>query len=143
MQRLLHEQIYLDTNIFIAAVEAFNAKALALFHAAEKGFVFLLSSEITRGELLVKPMMNDDQKLISRYDSYFDNPETLTSVPADRDVVKAAAQLSARAGLELMDAMHCATASVSGCTYIISEDRDIKTYSEIDVLHLDELELLT
>lgn len=143
MQRLLHEQVYLDTNIFIAAIEAFNSKALALINMAEKGFVFLLSSEVTRGELLVKPMMNGDEAIVRRYEALFNNPDKMTTIAADAEIMKAAAELSAKAGLELLDAVHCATATVSGCAFIISDDRDVKTYSEIDVLSLDDLEFIS
>jgi len=143
MQRLLHEQVYLDTNIFIAAVEAFNLVALELLRMAERGMIFILSSEVTRGELLIKPMMGGDAALITRYDALFDDANRLTSLPVDRDIMRAAARLSATAGLELLDAVHCASAQVAGCAYIISEDRDMRSYSEIDVLSLDELELLT
>lgn len=140
MKRLTHEQIYLDTNIFIAAIEAFNAVALELFHMAEKGLVFLVSSEVTRGELLVKPIMNKDQRLIARYNAVFDKTSTFTALPIDRDIIQVAADLSASSGLDLLDAVHCATAYVAKCTYIISQDRDMQSYSQIDVLSLDELE---
>lgn len=143
MRRLLHEQVYLDTNIFIAAMEAFNQVALELLRMAERGMLFILSSEVTRGELLIKPMMGGDAALIVRYDRLFDDANRLTSLPVDRDIMRAAAQLSAATGLELLDAVHCASAQVAGCTYIISQDRDMRSYAGIDVLSLDELEPLT
>ncbi|MEP2942764.1 MAG: type II toxin-antitoxin system VapC family toxin [Hyphomicrobiales bacterium] len=142
MKRLTHEQIYLDTNIFIAAIEAFNSVALELFQMAEKGLVFLVTSEVTRGELLVKPLMANDTQLPQRYEALFDNPQMLNAVVADRDVMREAASLSAQCGLELLDAIHCATAHVAGCAYIISEDRDMQGYSPVEVLSLDELETM-
>lgn len=142
MRRLTHEQVYLDTNIFIAAIEAFNAVALELFHMAEKGMIFLVSSEVTRGELLVKPLMADDRALTQRYEALFDNPTVLNALAVDRDIIREAAYLSAKNGLEILDAVHCATAQVSGCSYIISQDRDMRHYSQIDVLSLDELEAM-
>ncbi|MEO1065941.1 MAG: type II toxin-antitoxin system VapC family toxin [Pseudomonadota bacterium] len=141
MQRLLHEQVYLDTNIFIAAVEAFNTVALELFRMAERGLVFLVTSEVTRGELLVKPLMNGDDALARKYETMFDDPNRLTTIPVDKPVIEAAARLSATAGLELLDAVHCATADVAACAYILSEDRDMRTYAEIDVLSLSDLEV--
>lgn len=142
MRRLTHEQVYLDTNIFIAAIEAFNAVALELFRMAEKGMIFLVSSEVTRGELLVKPLMADDRALTQRYEALFDNPTVLNALAVDRDIIREAAYLSANNGLEILDAVHCATAQVSGCSYIISQDRDMRHYSQIDVLSLDELEAM-
>lgn len=142
MQRLLHEQVYLDTNVFIAAVEAFNVTALGLFRMAQRGMVFLVSSEVTRGELLVKPAMNGDDALARRYDALFDDPDILSALPVDREIVRAAARLSAHTGLELLYAVHCASAESAGCAYIVSQDRDMRTYTDIAVLSLDELEAL-
>ncbi len=143
MQRLLHEQVYVDTNIVIAAVEAFNSVALDLFRMAERGLVFLMASEITRGEVLVKPLVNGNDALARRYDALFDNPDMIATIACDREVIRAAAELSASAGLELLDAVHCATASIAGCTYIVSQDRDMRTYSPIEVLSLDDLKELS
>lgn len=143
MQRLLHEQIYLDTNIFIAAVEAFNRVALELFRMAERGLVFLLTSEVTRGELLVKPMMHKNDALVARYEALFDDDQAVNALNVDAEIIKKAAELSAKQGLELLDAVHCASAEVAGCRYIISEDRDLRTYSTVDVLSLGELEALS
>lgn len=142
MQRLLHEQVYVDTNIVIAAVEAFNVVALDLFRMAERGLVFLMASEITRGEVLVKPLMAGNQALADRYDALFDNTDMITTLACDREVIRAAAALSASAGLELLDAVHCATALGAGCAYIVSEDRDMRTYSPVEVLSLDDLKEL-
>lgn len=142
MKQLTHEQVYLDTNIFIAAIEAFHSVALELFRMAEKGMIFLVSSEATRGELLVKPLASGDNELTKRYEALFDNPQLLNAVAADGQVMRAAAALSAKNGLELLDAVHCATAQVTGCTYIISQDRDMRHYAPIDVLSLDELEAM-
>lgn len=142
MQRLLHEQVYLDTNIFIAMVEAFNAKAIDLFQAAEKGLVYLVTSEVTRGEVLLKPMQNENMELVTRYQELFDNTNGLTAIAADGVVMREAATFAATSGLELIDAVHCATAEAADCTFVISQDKDMRHYSPIDVLSLDELEAI-
>ena len=139
MQRLLHEQVYLDTNIFIAMVEAFNAKAIDLFRAAEQGLVYLVTSEITRGEVLLKPMQNENMDLVQRYQELFDNSTGLTPLAADGTVMREAATFAATSGLELIDAVHCATAEAADCAFVISQDKDMRHYSPIDVLSLDEL----
>lgn len=143
MNRLCHEQIYVDTNIFIAAVEAFNGKALELFRMAERGLVFLLTSEVTRGELLVKPIQTADEALQERYQNLFNPDNGMSALPIDQEIISAAAEISATRGLELLDAVHCATAETADCTYIISEDRDLRSYSKIDVLSLEDLEALS
>ncbi len=140
MQMLLHENLYIDTNIFIAAIEDFNRQALSLFQWAEKGKVFLVTSEISRSEALVKPLQYKDEKLVIRYDALFSR-QGMEVLPIEEDIARKAADFSASLGLELPDAIHLATAELSSCAYIISQDRDLRHYSPIECLSLEELEL--
>lgn len=141
MHRLTHEQVYIDTNIFIAAIEAFNRIALEFFRRAEEGLIFALTSEIARGELIVKPIMAGNSALIQRYNHLLDGNHGVSTLAVDSEIVSEAARLSATTGLELVDALHCASAHVAGCAFILSEDRDMQTYADIDVLSLDDLEI--
>ncbi|MEM8794853.1 MAG: PIN domain-containing protein, partial [Pseudomonadota bacterium] len=104
MHRLTHEQVYIDTNIFIAAIEAFNRIALEFFRRAEEGLIFALTSEIARGELIVKPIMAGNSALIQRYNHLLDGNHGVSTLAVDSEIVSEAARLSATTGLELVDA---------------------------------------
>ena len=54
------ERIYLDTNIFIYALEAYPeyvSTLTSLFAAIDEGKIRAMTSELTLAEVLIKPMM--------------------------------------------------------------------------------------
>ena len=64
MDDIKGEQIYLDTNIFIYALEAYPEYVSILtsvFAAIDKGQVKAVTSELTLAEVLIKPMMDDNE----------------------------------------------------------------------------------
>ena len=61
MDSITGEGLYLDTNIFIYALEGypkFIASVRALFAAIDEGRIRAVTSELTLAESLVKPMMD-------------------------------------------------------------------------------------
>ena len=60
------ERIYLDTNIFIYALEAypeFVSALTSLFVAIDEGKLRAVTSELTLAEVLIKPMMDNNEDL--------------------------------------------------------------------------------
>ena len=63
MQRIAGNRVYLDTNLFIYALEGFPEYAdriSELFAAVDRGVLSAVTSELTLAESLVKPFMDND-----------------------------------------------------------------------------------
>jgi predicted nucleic acid-binding protein len=124
------ERIYLDTNIFITAFETSGVlaekAALLLLTAPLAGLPRLVTSELTLSELLVRPFRHNDEALIDTYTSLVSPSAWLTVQSVTRDIFLKAANLRAETpSLKLPDAVHAATAILSGCTHILSNDKGL------------------
>ena len=120
--------IYLDTNVFIYLIESPVAKYQMLFKImqfVEQGTIRAVTSDLTFGELLVKPYAQDTA-LANTYFELLNNSPVLKLAPIDREIIIHAARLrSLKKGLKLPDAIHLATAERSGCDAILTNDRDL------------------
>lgn len=118
--------LYLDTNVFINAAEGFpqNQKALkALLLRVEKGAVHALTSELTLMEVLVRPLRENNARLVQLYQEMLFGNDDIRVVPIDLQVLRRAAELRATTRLKPMDALHAATAQLNACDVFISDDR--------------------
>lgn len=138
MERLIYEQVYIDTNIFIAAVEGFDGKALDVLSLGERGEIFLNTSTLTLTELLAKP--DRAGKYGERYREMFGSSEALTVHDVTQEIATKAAQLIGRSSLELPDVLHCATAKVADCEFMLTNDITIQHASGIETYALEDLE---
>jgi predicted nucleic acid-binding protein len=122
--------IYLDTNVFITAFEArteVSKQLLKLFSAASipQGRRFL-TSEMTLAELLVLPLRNEDSARVTLYSTMIGANNWLDVQPVAREVlVRSAGLRAAVPSRKLPDAIHLATAILSGCTHLLSQDSGI------------------
>ena len=120
--------IYLDSNIFIYLVESPVTKYQMLFRLmqlVEQGSIRAITSDLTFGELLVKPYAQD-AALADTYFNLLNNSPVLKLLPVDREIIIHAARLrSLKKGLKLPDAIHLATAERAGCDAIITNDYDL------------------
>jgi predicted nucleic acid-binding protein len=142
MPRLQYEKVYCDTNAVIHAIENFSMSSGDLLRAAGRGDVTLYTSQLTLHELLIRPMAKEQHDLIDRYKTAMADSDTFNIVEPDVDVMVCAAELRAISKrLDLADAIHIASAMVTSCSFLISEDREMDLYlpEEIERLTLDEL----
>lgn len=120
-------RLYVDSNVVIKAFEGGGAVrdfCAALF----RGKAQVVTSELTLAEVLVGPLKKRGEKLRSgfalTYEAFVVTGPFLTVVTIDRDTLIASAEQRARhASMKLPDAIHAATATLSGCTHFISGDR--------------------
>ena len=124
-------QVYLDTNVFIAAFERRNSQSDRLADliavASRDGRKHFATSELALSELLVAPMRQDLEDLVEYYVRLFASNDWLEVRPVDTDVLVFAARLRAtRQGLKLPDAIHLATASMAGCDIFMTEDQGLR-----------------
>jgi predicted nucleic acid-binding protein len=121
--------VYLDTNIFIFALEAepvFGPACSKLLHAVDTGEILAVTSELTLAEVLVKPLQAGNAELAKRFSSIVAESR-LGLRPVSRSILYRSAEIRALHGGRLADAIHVATAVEAGCGFIVSEDLRIRT----------------
>jgi len=107
-QILSGSHIYLDTNIFIYAMEAYPEYLRILtdlFRMIDNGKFQAFTSELTLAETLVKPMMDNNTQLQKAYQEAVQTAGFLQVVPVNREILISAARIrSQNAYLKLPDA---------------------------------------
>jgi predicted nucleic acid-binding protein len=132
-------KVYLDTNVFIYAVEAVAEYAAAvevLFGLIEDGTVSAVTSELTLAEALAKPLEVGRYDIAQVYEAMLTPSTWLSVVPIDRSLLIEAAKLQAQLKLRLPDAIHVATAIATGCPTVLSNDRRLQVPPGIKRLRL-------
>jgi predicted nucleic acid-binding protein len=132
-------KVYLDTNVFIYAVEAVAEYAAAvevLFGLIEDGTVSAVTSELTLAEALAKPLEVGRYDIAQVYEAMLTPSTWLSVVPIDRSILIEAAKLQAQLKLRLPDAIHVATAIATGCPTVLSNDRRLQVPPGIKRLRL-------
>jgi predicted nucleic acid-binding protein len=126
LDELRGKTVYLDTNIFIYAVEGYEPERAfiqALFAAVDRQELVAVTSEPTLAELLVKPFELGRRDVVAIHSDLVQHTDRLTVPPVDRAILVEAARLRAILGVPLPDAIHVATA---GCEAFLTNDRRLK-----------------
>ena len=135
-------RIYLDTNIFIYAVEGyakFETELNELFEALDAGNLQAITSELTLAEVLVKPLIDKNAKVCSAYENAIQSSQVLEVVPINRTILRESALLRSTINIRLPDAIHAATAILNGCKTFLTNDKRLEALSDIDVVVLSNL----
>ena len=137
-------RIYLDTNLFIYAVEEiapYAGQVRPLLQAADRGEVVLVTSLLALAETLVMPFRKRDDVLASTYRELFVRPPTgLRVAQLDAGVLQRAARLRATLNnLHLPDAIHLATAESEQCDLVLTNDKRLKAATTVPIVVLDEI----
>ncbi|MDJ0621031.1 MAG: type II toxin-antitoxin system VapC family toxin [Calothrix sp. MO_192.B10] len=133
------ERVYLDTNIFIYAIEGypdFVDELSQLFDNIDAGNFRAFTSELTLAEVLVRPLIDGNLEIQAAYQQALQSSEVLEVVVVSRDVLIEAARLRAIANLRLPDAIHGATAILTGCETFLTNDRRLAALPGIEVVVL-------
>jgi predicted nucleic acid-binding protein len=137
----LNKRIYLDTNIWIYALEGFPAfveELAALFQSIDQGIFMAVISELTLAEVLVKPMQNKNLAQQNTYQQAITSNPHLQVIPVQRDLLISAAQLRMSANLKLPDAIHAATALISQCSILLTNDAKFQNVSGLQTIILSQ-----
>ncbi len=129
VERLAGARVYIDTNVFICAVEghsAFSSQARAILDYIAAGSATGYASELTLAELLVMPLRTNNHQLVRNYEALFDGFTVLEVVALTRPVLRQAAEIRAASGQKLPDCIQVAAAQAAGCAFIVSEDRRLR-----------------
>lgn len=135
-------QVYLDTNIWIYALEgypAFVQNLTKLFQSVEQGNLSVVTSELSLAEALVKPFKNQDLAQQKTYKQFISNSQNLTVIPVSRQVLIEAAQLRASINIKLPDAIHAATALLTQCSTFLTNDQRFQNVPGLTVILLSQI----
>ena len=120
--------VYLDTNIFIYALEDFpeySSPIRKIFETIDQGEVKAFTSEFALAEALVKPFMVGNESLISLYQNFINNSQLLSVQSVNRQTLILAAKIRAQSAsrISLADTIHLATANITQCHSFLTNDR--------------------
>lgn len=142
IEQLVGDRLYLDTNVFIYLVEDhpdFAGVLRALFVQIDEHAIEAVTSELTLAEVMIKPIARRRPDLAATYDRLLAPGASMDMRPVDRATLLKSAELCAHFGGTTFDAIHVATACLSGCDYLVSEDRDLLVPPPLQHLRLSEL----
>lgn len=117
-------RIFLDTNFFIYLIEGSSpraARAKHLLRAFSTRRDGILTSVMTLGEVLVKPVKLGDHVLVQQYRRIFKGPG-ITVLPFLEDAAEAFARLRTNTAIKPPDAIQLATAATAGCDMFLTND---------------------
>jgi predicted nucleic acid-binding protein len=127
-------KVYLDTNVFIYAVEAVAEYGTAigeLFRLIDAGTISAVTSELALAEVLAKPFEAGRHDVAEIYQEMLAPSAWLSIWPVERAILIEAARLRPQLTLRLPDAIHVATAVAAGCPALISNDHRLRLPSTI------------
>lgn len=134
-------RVYLDTAPIIYGVEEheFYWPVLQpLWALLENGEIEVVTSELSVLETLVLPLRNQNADLITGYETLLTASKVeLMSITVS--ILRTAALLRATQNFKTPDAIHAATATLSNCDYLVSNDTGFRRLTTIDVIVLSDL----
>ena len=127
--------IYLDANVVIRLVEG-HSTVRAPIEARIAPFLripkSLISSRLTRLECRTKPLKMGDKNTLQQFDLFFSSIEMRT-VEITAAVIEKAKELRAKYNLKTPDALHYASAILSGSTVFMTADKGFMRCREVPV----------
>lgn len=134
-------RLYLDSNIFIYMLEepsGYEASVGELAANIDDGVIEALTSELSLAETLVKPF-REAPEYVSVYQRYITSRPHLEVVPVSRSILIEAARRRAHLKVRLPDAIHVATAVNAGCRIFLTNDAEIKSSPDLEVIQFSDL----
>ena len=131
--------IALDTSAVIYFIEQaprYVAILRPLFVEADQGKRTLVTSALTLHEVLILPFRAGNGALAARYERLLTQSRGVRLVDISRDLLRAAAQMRAAAGIKAPDALHLATAIGAGCRHFITNDRRLPDVPGLNIIQL-------
>jgi predicted nucleic acid-binding protein len=142
LARIRGQRVYVDTNIFIYFLEQhdryFDGVA-TFFQLFNDGLSIATTGDAVVAETLYKPYQIGDALRVSEFKEFFSNDEFITVLPHTTRAFELAAELAAKRGMKLIDALHYATAALAGCKFILTNDHGFTSSDAIEVIRLDDL----
>lgn len=138
---LAGRRLYLDANVVIYALEdvaPYTDVTRHIWQAIDAGECSAVTSELTLGECLVKPLELGRTEVVQAYLDGLQTRSSFAVVPVRREILIEAARLRACFSLKLPDAIHAATAVLSQCDLFVTNDKRLRAIPNLDVVLLSE-----
>lgn len=136
-----HERVGLDTSVFIYHIEGTvrcaEPAGVALDELARGAFA-AVSSVLTLMEIVVRPLQVGRPDVAEEYEVLLANFPNLAVAAIDRPTARRAAELRARHRLRPADALQVAACLEQGATAFLTNDRELRRVTEIQVLLLED-----
>lgn len=133
------KKIFLDTTPIVYYLE--NNE---LYYPAMKRFwrkfesCDYVTSAVTVTEYLTYPYKQNEIKLINDFNAFIDEME-IDVISIDRKVAEKAAKIRAEYKFfKTMDALQLATACLSGCELVLTNDKQLRQFKEIKCVTIEE-----
>lgn len=134
-------KVYVDTAVLIYTLKVntdYFDLLKPLWIMFQAGQIELISSELIMMEVLVLPLRNNNESLISDYEQLLLNSATQL-IPIDQFILRQAANLRASNRLKTPDAIHAATAMAVNCDLFITNDNGFRNLDNLPVVILAEV----
>lgn len=122
-------RVYLDTNIWIYLAEGHPQLVQPISQLTDilaGGSITPVASTLTWGECLIRPIRQDDQVRIAGYNKLFSESDALEIWDISQEVIFLAAHIRGKTNLPFPDAIHLASASLSGCRVFLTNDQRLR-----------------
>ena len=142
---IIQSPVYLDTNIFIYAIEGHDEYydlLVHLFSHIEKHNITVITSELTLAECLVKPEKDQNIEAIEQYKNHIKTNSQMTVKTVSRKILVSSARVRSQLGLKLPDAIHMATAINESCKTFITNDKKLRSPENMKRMTLEDLRKL-
>ena len=134
--------IYLDTNSIIYTVEHIEPYRTALqpiWQAAQAGRISITTSDLTLLEVLVRPLKTGNKVLEAGFRALLLHSPEVRLITITHAILERAADLRSTANLKTPDAIHAATALLSGSGLFITNDTFFQRLPGLPVLLLSDI----
>ncbi len=142
LARISGKRVYMDTNIFIYFLEqsdGYYECVAPIIEACEAGKFIGYTGDVAVAETMIQPYRENNLSLVANFKAFFTTENFLAIQSHDAAIFDLAAQLRARRGMKLIDALHYATALKSGCSFFLSNDAGIKSDALMEVIAINTL----
>ena len=89
-------------------------------------------------EVLVHPMREQENELVTEYKRILCNSETINIYEVNIEIALRAAQILAQYGFKAPDAIQIGVAVYHSADYFLTNDRRLITFKELEIIILDD-----
>lgn len=137
-----YKKVYLDTSPFIYYLQeskTYYDTMTCIFEEFATAETEIYTSDLTIEEYCVYPYRENRPDLIDKLDAFIDLAD-IKVTPTSGAIAKKAAKIRADySSFKGMDALHLATAAFVGCDLFLTNDKQLRQFSEIKVLTIDDI----
>lgn len=136
-------RVFFDTALLIYFIEenpAYLERMKTILILLDTGAFAGYTSVVTLTEILPLPMRVGDADLVQRHRDFLLHSRGLDLIKIDVPVALRAAELRSKYGLRTADAFQVASALTVNCNVFLTNDKQLRRVTELQVLVLDELE---